>query len=287
MKPNLAETPDPKYSLTFPKLASPKLDGIRGLTQYGTTTTRQLKPVPNAALREVLATVQGLDGELIYGPSNADDVYHRTYSAVMTEDGTTEGITFYVFDTLDTTKPYSERYADLQAMSLPPMIKILQQTVINNEEELKAYYESMLEQGYEGAILRNPTAMYKEGRSTAKSQDMLKFKPFIDSEAVVTGVYEAMHNGNVAFKNELGQTDRSSHKENLTGKGMIGGLLAEYQGQTIRIAAGKLRHDERTAIFEKPELVIGKLSKFRHLPVGVKDAPRHARHIGWRSPIDC
>ena len=286
MKPNLASAPDPKYPLTFPKYFSTKLDGIRALTQYGTTTTRQEKLVPNEHLREVLATKQGLDGELIYGAPNASDVYHATYSAVMTEQGTPEGVTFYVFDLLDKTRPYKDRYAMLQDMQLPPMFKVLRQTLVTSQEELDDYYGEALEDGYEGLIGRNLDALYKEGRSTAKSQDMLKFKPFSDDEVVVTGIYEAMHNGNEAFINELGRTARSSHKENLTGNGMIGGLLATFRGQEIRIAAGKLKHDERIAIFQNPASVIGKLAKFRHLPIGVKDAPRHARFIGWRSPID-
>jgi hypothetical protein len=115
---------------------------------------------------------------------------------------------------------------------------------------------------------------------------MLKFKPFVDSDVVCTGIYEAMHNGNVAFKNELGQTDRSTHKENLSGKGMIGGFLAEYQGQEIRVAAGKTKHADRIAIFNDPTLAVGRILKFRHLPIGAKDAPRHGRFIGWRSEID-
>lgn len=286
MKPNLASEPDVKYPLTLPKYGSVKLDGIRALTQYSTTTTRQEKLVPNQELRELLATRQGLDGELIFAEPNAPDVYHSTYSAVMTEKGSAEGITFYVFDLLDKTRPYKDRYAILQDMLLPPMFKVLEQTLITSQEDLDAYYDRVLTEGYEGLILRNPDAMYKEGRSTAKSQDMLKLKPFRDDEAAVTGVYEAMHNGNEAFKNELGYTARSSHKENLTGNGMIGGLLAQFQGQEIRIAAGKLKHSERIAIWQNPTAVVGKLAKFRHLPVGVKDAPRHARFIGWRSPID-
>lgn len=286
MKPNLASSPDPKYPLTLPKYGSVKLDGIRALTQYGATTTRQEKLVPNEALREVLATRQGLDGELIFGEPNAADVYHATYSAVMTEKGTPDNITFYVFDLLDKTRPYKDRYAMLQDMLLPPMFKVLQQTVITSQADLDAYYTRVLAEGYEGLILRNPDALYKEGRSTAKSQDMIKLKPFSDDEATVTGVYEAMHNGNEAFINELGYTARSSHKENLTGNGMIGGLIASFKGQEIRIAAGKLSHQERIAIWNNPTAVVGKLAKFRHLPIGVKDAPRHARFIGWRSPID-
>jgi DNA ligase-1 len=286
MKPNLAETPDPKYPLTWPKYVSVKLDGIRGTTQVGTTLTRASKLLPNQEMRESAAQVQGLDGEFIFGAPNAPDVYHRTYSAVMTANAPADGILYYVFDTLDRDLTFHQRYEKLKTLTLPYFCRVLPQTLVQSQAELELYYQQVLEQGYEGLILRNPGAMYKEGRSTAKSQDMLKLKPFLDSDAMVLDVYEAMHNDNPAFINELGYTDRSTHQENLRASGMIGGFIVDFKGQICRVAAGKLTHHERIAIFQNPATVIGQWLKFRHLPIGVKDAPRHARFIGWRSPLD-
>lgn len=286
MKPNLAEKPDPQYPMTFPKYASPKLDGIRGLCQAGSMLTRTLKLVPNEALREIYAPYQGLDGELIYGDPTAKDVYSKSYSAVMTIDGGPDGVTFYVFDLMDKTRPYADRLKMLQDKNLPPSVKVLPQTLISTQQELDTFYSNNLEVGYEGAILRNLTAMYKEGRATAKSQDMLKLKPFIDAEATIVSVFEAMENQNEAFINELGHTDRSSHKENKVGKGMVGGFTVSMAGVVFNIGAGKLTHKERTDLWQNPEACVGKICTFRYLPIGVKDAPRHGRFYRWRGAMD-
>ena len=286
MKPNLASEPDAKYPLTFPKFASSKLDGIRGLTQYNNCLTRSLKPVPNQRLRELMAATQGLDGEFICGEPTAPDCYHKTYSAVMTEDRHIDDITFYTFDVLDKTLPYAERHKKLLGLSLPNHIQVLPQTLLQSQEELTEFYTRQLELGYEGAILRNATALLKEGRATSRSQDMLKFKPFLDSDAIVVDVYEANKNNNEAFVNELGGTARSSHAANLEGKGMTGGFTVQMGTKVFNIAAGKLNHEQRTEVWLNRDKYIGKLLTFRHLPIGEKDVPRHGRFIKWRSQLD-
>lgn len=286
MRPNLASEPDVKYPLTFPKYASSKLDGIRGLTQYDTCLTRSLKPVPNVALREAMALVQGLDGEFICGDPTAPDVYHKTYSAVMTEDRHINDIKFYAFDLLLAGVTYEDRYKQLLAKPLPEYVIKLPQHLLHSQEELEAFYTVQLNLGYEGAILRNATALYKEGRATSRSQDMIKCKPYRDSDAIIVDVYEAMTNNNVAFTNELGRTERSTHAENLEGNGMAGGFTVQMGDKVFNIAAGKLNHDQRREVWSNRDRYLGKLVTFRHLPIGEKDVPRHGRFIKWRSQLD-
>lgn len=287
MKPNLAEAYDSCRSLTWPKYASPKLDGIRATVQKGKLLSRSLKLIPNQAVRELLASCEGLDGELICGPSTAPDVYNRTYRKIMAEKEDVKDVIFYAFDLLDLTAPYKTRLQELQLRLLPPLAMVLPQHLLQSEVSLTNYYAEMLSQGYEGAILRNPEAMYKQGRSTAASQDMLKLKPFEDSEGQVLAFYEAMENQNSAFTNELGKTDRSTHAENLVPKGMLGGFVVKVQngkfaGTTTNIAPGKLTHAERTFIWNNPADFLHKVLSFRHLPHGAVDAPRHARFYRWR-----
>jgi DNA ligase-1 len=282
MKPNLASEPDAKYPLTFPKFASSKLDGIRGVTQYGTCVTRSLKPIPNFRLRELMAATQGLDGEFICGDPTAHDVYHVTSSAVRTEDRHITDIMFYAFDVMDKVLPYSDRYNRLLGMTLPSYIKVLPQTILNSQDDLDRFYADQLELGYEGAILRNGSALYKEGRATAKSQDMLKFKPFLDSDGIVVDVFEAMTNNNPTFTNELGRTARSTHAENLVGNGMAGGFVIQMGTKVFNISAGKLNHDQRREVLLNKDKYIGKMCTFRHLPIGEKDVPRHGRFYRWK-----
>jgi DNA ligase-1 len=87
------------HRLTYPLLASPKLDGIRAVVLNDQLVSRTLKPIPNNFIREALSHPQydGLDGELIVGEPTDPGIYLKTNSAVMSVDGEPD-FTYYVFD---------------------------------------------------------------------------------------------------------------------------------------------------------------------------------------------
>ena len=66
-KPMLAGKCERLDALSFPVLATPKLDGIRCLKIDGRALTRSFKPVSNRSTREWIEAnlPDGLDGELI------------------------------------------------------------------------------------------------------------------------------------------------------------------------------------------------------------------------------
>ena len=276
-----------KKPIVFPKLASVKLDGIRAVTKYGSLLSCSLKRIPNNHIREKLSDYQDLDGELISGDPTSDAVRRLTNSAVRSIDGEPQ-FKYYVFDDLSTDKPFEERLEILRARKLPDFIEVLEQRLVHSQNELAEFYSKVINEGYEGLILRNPSSRYFNGRCSLKSQDSLKMKPYQDDEAIVIDIFEAQHNTNEAFKNELGRSARSSAKDGLIGNGMIGGFVAKEvkTGQVIKVAAGKLTHEERKWIFENKSTVIGKLLTYRHMPVNVKDAPNFARFITWRENFD-
>jgi DNA ligase-1 len=287
-KPQLSEDVTKlKEPLRFPLLASVKFDGIRAISKFGSLLSRSLKPIPNLHTRELLSKHPDLDGEIIFGDPTSDAVRRLTNSAVRSFDGEPE-ITYYVFDDLSTDGTFEQRLQILNARELPKYIVKVEQRLVNNQEELDSFYAQVLEEGHEGLILRNPKSKYFHGRCSAKSQDSLKLKPFQDDEAEVLSVYEAMHNMNDSFKNELGRTTRSSSQEGLVGNGMIGGFFARdlKTGKPIKVAAGKLSHKERQELWEKREKVKGWTLTYRHMPVNVKDAPNFARFISWREKFD-
>lgn len=298
-KPMLASPADFKL-LKYPLFASPKLDGIRAVVLNQKLVSRKLLNIPNKHIYQALSgkpQFDGLDGELIVGTPTADDVYRVTNSAVMSHDGAPQAA-FHVFDIHDRPEAFSNRLAYLRdyvegwnkdrhalarLMDTPFVNIVVHEHVhINDEDALLAYEAEQTALGYEGLILRSGMGAYKHGRSTAREQFMLKVKRFEDSEAIVLGIVEEMHNGNEAETDNLGRTKRSKAKAGLTGKGTMGALAVrdittgvEFEIGTGFTAADRARMDW-----------VGKTVKYKFFPVGVKDKPRHPVYLGERHAGD-
>lgn len=271
----------------FPVLASPKLDGIRATVRNNVVYSRSNKPIPNRYIQAKLGKFDGLDGELVVGPANAHDVMRQTMSGVMSEDGEPD-FKFHCFDLLDDLNDtYSNRLHALQRrLPKSPHVLLHQQEIIHTLEQLLTFEAQVLDQGYEGLILRNPLGPYKQGRSTVKEGYLLKVKRFVDSEALVIGFEERMHNANEATVSELGRTKRSSHKAGLVGRGDLGALACRSaDGVEFSIGTG-FDDDQRAAIWNNRAEFLGKFAKFKYFPVGVKEAPRHPVFLGWRDVRD-
>lgn len=296
LKPMLAV--DAKSDIRFPVYASPKLDGIRALIVNGKVMSRSMKEIPNQFIQQELGKfpiLDGLDGELIVGAANDYNAMQNTSSGVMTRSGKPE-FTFYVFDFYTKPEmPFKDRYSVLDKFNRQNLfnqtngrVKLLKQTIINNMHELEIYEAACLKEGYEGVMVRSPESIYKFGRSTLREQYLLKVKRFTDSEAVIVDAEELLHNHNEAQTGELGQTKRSSRKENLVPGDTLGALVVEtVNGIRFNIGTG-FSHAKRKELWElhKQGLLVGKLVKYKHFEVGIKELPRFPVFIGFRDPID-
>ena len=69
-----------------------------------------------------------------------------------------------------------------------PNVRVVPQVLVHNEEELRAFEEKCLAEGYEGAMVRSLEGPYKCGRSTVKEGYLLKVKRFEDGEAEILEV---------------------------------------------------------------------------------------------------
>lgn len=303
-KPMLAVDCGDISKLTFPLIASPKLDGVRAIVTAAGILSRSLKPIPNRHVQELLLGLPvGLDGELIVGDPTAKDAYRKTVSVVMSDDKPIDGLVFFVFD-LQQAGPYLERAAALrQVMEVehPAPLYLVNQIQVDSLERLEELEKSWVDEGFEGAILRKPDSPYKHGRSSVREGYLLKLKRFQDGEAVVIGVTELMHNGNEATVNELGRTARSHKKAGLVGAGVMGTLVVRdvKTGVEFEIGTGFTAEERRTIWQEQlrqdwhasivGDIVsgpLGRLVKYKHFPSGAKDKPRHPVFLGWRDRLD-
>lgn len=283
-------------ALRFPILGAPKIDGIRAHSEDGGLYSRKNILIPNLYTQSKfgLFELQHADGELVEGKPNSEGTFNRTQSAVMSVDGE-PNVSLYVFDyTAQLATPFEHRIMNTFGMALVPHVKLVEQTLIKNLDELFAYEEEKVLDGWEGVMLRAIRSPYKQGRSTLNEGWLIKMKRFEHSEAVILGAYEQETNLNEAKINEVGSSKRSSHKANKLANGHLGGFNVRDIHTGVEFNVGNLSgvtKEERFRLWQQLQVsgldsLNGKLIRYKYFPVGVKDKPRHPVLDGFRSPID-
>lgn len=314
MKPMLATDYD-ESKLRFPVIAQPKIDGVRGVNFFGNLTGRSLKAHKNKYTTKFYShsCLVGLDGELAANYECHPDLCRLTSSALSTIEG--EPFTlWWLFDyiTPQTIKrPYKERYDALvdrirELYSINNEVwqhlRVVESVLCENLEQLLECDAKWLEIGYEGTIIRDPEGLYKQGRSTVREMGLLRIKRFIESEAIIMEVVEGETNLNEAQINELGKTFRTSHKDGKIPNGMVGSLLCKQlgdvfdpnnpevklleDGQDIIVSPGTLTEQEKKFYFENKGHIIGRVTKYKFFPKGMKDKPRFPNHQSFRMESD-
>ena len=281
----------PLDKVKFPIYISTKFDGIRALVIDGVVYSRSLKPIRNKHVQKLFGKPEynGFDGELIVGDIYAKDVFQKTTSGVMSEDGTPD-VTFHVFDLWSMpTFDYEYRQRELQEILLnnEEYEGVVYTTIhkCQTVEDLEFFLNHEKNVGGEGLIGRSTSGVYKYGRSTPKEQLSIKFKFFEQCEFEVVGFNERMHNTNEQKRDELGYAERSSAKDGLVPTNTLGSLVLKYNDTTFSCGTGfddKLRKE----IWDNKELYLGKLASIRYMSVGSKDLPRVPSFIGFRHTED-
>jgi ATP-dependent DNA ligase len=175
--------------IKFPALAQPKLDGHRSTSQYENTVvtmwSRTRKPI--LTVPHIVNTLENcgladrFDGEL-YNHDYRENFEELT--SLITPDEPQEGyekIQYHVYDLALPNLSNYDRYLILEGWRSQfenTPVHIVETRIVNNREELMQAYEDFMEQGYEGAIVRNFDGKYVYKRS----YDLQKVKFFDDDE---------------------------------------------------------------------------------------------------------
>lgn len=274
-------------TLSYPLLATPKIDGIRALRLNNTLLSRSFKEIPNDYIRNYLTTQcpDGTDGELIL----LDASFHETQSGVMSEAGIPE-FRYLVFDYCPhglEGLPYESRLGLLQGIQLPDMVSRVPTTLIYEPEQLALYEEECLKAGWEGVCLRVSSGTYKSGRSTLREHILLKLKRFEDAEAKVVGFQELERNGNVPTISELGLLKRSHAQSGKQPAQTLGALIVEDCRTGIRFNIGTgFTSKQREEFWNDQETLRGRLVTYKHQPYGRQDKPRIPVFKGFRNDLD-
>lgn len=302
LEPMLAAKPKTESDydkITYPKLASPKYDGIRAVVRGGKLWSRKGLLIPNMVLQKRFGrkAYEGFDGELVAG--GPEEGFNYCQSVIMSaEHEDTDRVRYYVFDYLRGNVAgyaYESRNIELRKAvvggdnSNDRYIVVVDQIPVT-KEGMATYEAACLADHFEGIMLRDPGGAHKYGRSTLREQGLVAIKRFVQAEGRVYGWEEQMANTNEATVNELGRTKRSSAKAGKVGKGVLGAFKVvvvacseapELQGAEFNVGTGL--NDEQRAIFWKQrEGLKGQIITFKFQKHGTIFAPRIPVFIGFR-----
>lgn len=263
--------------IEYPVYATPKLDGIRCLMVDGIAMSRKMKLIPNKFIREKLEGFHGLDGELMVKGD-----FNDVQSAIMKESGEPE-FEFVVFDDFSCQCSYVERLIKLARKEFPPYIRVLHPIIILDEVHLLDKLKEYETEKYEGLMFRSGSGKYKHGRSTADEGILMKMKSFKDDEGTFLYFEERMTNNNVAEKDALGNTKRSSCKVNKVPAGTAGAVWLEWQGKEFKVGFGKGINDKlKQEWWDNRDKLVGEQITFKYQDLSAKGIPRFGKMVGFR-----
>jgi DNA ligase-1 len=181
--------------IVYPAYVQKKLDGsrataiiINGKASLWTRTRKQITSMPHivAALEHNFRghTVK-LDGELYA------HAFHNNFEGLMElvrPEVPVPGHEAVQYHCYDVVMPgtFKDRlnWLTKNHPSSDPLVMV-DTFEVADEEEMMAYYEAFMVEGYEGLMVRNAAGKYAEGK---RSYDLQKVKEFVDEEFPIVGV---------------------------------------------------------------------------------------------------
>ena len=110
---------------------------------------------------------------------------------------------FHCYDIVDEDSTFSKRFAILQNLyqlretNYPESkLVIVEHTVVKSNQEIMAVHNRFVAEGYEGAVIRDPSEVYKCG---GRDRRMQKIKIFVDSEFKILGLSEGLRDEDMCF----------------------------------------------------------------------------------------
>jgi len=246
-------------SLPLQMLVSKKYDGIRGRSWKGKLYSRTNELLPNRGLQDWAKRLpSGLEGEIVCFNVEGDRVcsIEENESIIMSRDSGWIEFEFVCFDYIPSKEylryTFQERLNELRflydAIENPGFNLVEHELVQTQWRYLDARLKDVVQDGWEGLVLRDPKGLYKQGRTTGRngSFEMMRMKPWLTEEAVLRGIEFEQTNTNPAKQNKIGYQKRSSHKSGMVQDRTRAGVLIceDRDGQEVRIGTGMTDRDK-------------------------------------------
>jgi len=196
-----------KHNINYPAIVQRKFDGVRCLAflkDDGTVSLMSRKgkefPHMNHIRKDIAANNSDitliLDGEL-YSDTLSFQVLVGLVKRVTLKEGNDEQmlqVSLRVYDCikLDEEPGFQQRHDTITDVTNgAEYLSLVENFAVKSEKEIHAYQARFVEEGYEGAMVRNITGAYAIGKRSANLQ---KVKTFLDGEYEIVGFNQASGN---------------------------------------------------------------------------------------------
>lgn len=311
----LAKDYDPTQNIDFVNtICQPKYDGVRvqisdwheaanavdrrkGRTVLTKTCTRSNGYVPNDYIRALLDQLPvGLDGELVAADSSSESgeaQFSTTMSAVSAKAGEPDFL-YIVYDyssEQSKNRSYAHRldlaeFLCKEAFNrrLPNWLSFSYGVPVRSKDEIDTLVAELVEEGYEGAILRRTDLPHVQGRSTRKLPAVQRIKAWADCEArIIDVIAETWHD---CETNRKLRPDLIGQPKDFASSFLCEGVPGtRFAGVQFRAPLSVTDQVAREYLQSKHSIV-GQLAKVRYLAAGVVDRPRLPVCVGIRSDFD-
>jgi DNA ligase-1 len=138
---------------------SEKFDGVRAYWNGRMLFSRHSKriPCPNWFLEDLVGQI-ALDGELWLGRGKFE-LLNRIVNSNQ-ENSLWKNIIFMVFDIPTSTKPFEMRLSELQSLTLPSHVRVVNNQQCSGNDHLQECLTEIVACGGEGLMLNKPTSLY-------------------------------------------------------------------------------------------------------------------------------
>jgi len=196
-----------KHHIKYPAFVQPKLNGVRCFAERSGNdidyTSRKGKSF-NGTLRHLTPDLLHAmkDGEIFDGEIYMHGwTFQQIIRAVKKLRPESARLQYWVYDIADDTMPFTERIKRVHILNHGLRIVPVFTQTIQTERDVKVKHDFYIQNGYEGAIIRNSKGGYTFNH---RSKDLQKYKEFFDDEFVIIGGKEGTgtEDGCVVFQVE-------------------------------------------------------------------------------------
>jgi DNA ligase-1 len=168
----------------------------------------------------------------------------------------------------------------------PNLVRVVEQILMNFPEDApraEQMFNDLLEQGYEGLIIKNANKPYHFGRPTVKANYGYKYKPFGTFDARIIGVEQStqIKDGVERTKDAFGHSKTSKKKDDRELIEMASAFLVDWEGVEMKVSLA-MTNPEKVEIWTNKDKYLNRIIEFKGMMVGAKERVRHPVFLRFR-----